>query len=61
MSDKEQDPMPGKQSDQEGTNAPDPGTMPEEYIDDGAGNRMGPTPDPTDEEPQEEDFNRAPE
>lgn len=42
------DPMPGAQSDQEGRNAPEPGTMPEEYIGDTAGNRFSPPPDPGD-------------
>ena len=59
MNEKERDPMPGKQSDQEGRNAPDPGEMPEEFVDDGPGNRFGPTPPPDDDEPREDNLNQG--
>ena len=38
--------MPGEQSDQEGRNRPEPGTMPDEFVGDGPGNRFGETPLP---------------
>ena len=44
--------MPGKQSDREGRNAPDPGTMPEEFVEESP-NRSDEPADP-DEEREEE-------
>ncbi len=62
MDEKERDPMPGKQSGQEGRNAPEPGTMPEEYIEENAGNRFSPPPPPKDTEedaPPRDDLNKG--
>jgi hypothetical protein len=44
---------PEAQSDRRGSNKPRPGTQPEEFVDDDAGNRFGSPPPPTEPTPKD--------